>query len=82
MHLPYAKFRLPTGGAGLPASMHKNKIAKSVREWAEPKDIEVEFETEGYTLNVRFESKDDLMMFKLSYNTETAPFCSYEIFYY
>ncbi len=82
MHLPYAKFRLPTGGAGLPAMMHRNKIAKSVREWAEPKDIKVEFETEGYTLNVRFESKEDLMMFKLSYNTNLEPFCSYKIFYY
>jgi len=82
MHLPYAKFRLPTGGAGLPASMHKNKIAKSVREWADTKDITVEFETEGYTLNVRFSSEEDLMMFKLSYSTISEPFCSYEIFYY
>jgi hypothetical protein len=66
----YIKFRLPTGGAGLPAQMHKNKIAKSVRAWAEPRDIPIEFESEGYTLNVYFDTEQDIAQFMLSYEPE------------
>ncbi len=66
----YLKFRLPTGGAGLPAQMHKNKIAKCVRGYAEPVGIDVKFETEGYTLNVYFESNTDLAQFLLLYSNE------------
>lgn len=66
----YLKFRLPTGGAGLPATMHKNKIAKCVKSYTEPNSINVEFETEGYTLNVYFESNTDLAQFLLLYSNE------------
>ena len=64
----YIKFKLPTGGAGLPAMMHKSKIARSVREWAKPRDINVSFETEGYTFNVYFDSIEDIAQFLLSYD--------------
>jgi hypothetical protein len=82
MPIPYAKFRLPTGGNGLPAMLHKNKIAKSINEWAKPKHINIEYETEGYTLNVRFGNQEDLMMFKLSYTPLKDSFSTYEIFYF
>lgn len=64
------KFRLPTGGAGLPAMMHKNKIARSVKEWADPRNINVSFETKGYTFNVYFDTMDDIAQFMISYVPE------------
>ena len=66
----YIKFRLPTGGGGLPANMHKNKIANSVRSWAQPRNIPVSFETEGYTFNVYFETEAEIAQFMLSYEPE------------
>ena len=66
----YLKFKLPTGGAGLPATMHKNKIAKCVNEYVKPVDINVRFETEGYTLNVYFDSNTDLAQFLMLYSNE------------
>ena len=33
-------FRLPTGGNGLPASMHKNKVALSVKTWAKDHNVD------------------------------------------
>jgi len=82
MNIPYAKFRLPTGGNGLHAMLHKNKIARSINEWAKTKDINVVYDTEGYTFNVRFETQEDLIMFKLSYTPLKDSFSAYEIFYF
>ena len=66
----YVKFKLPTGGAGLPAMMHKNKIARSVKQWAKPRNVNVSFETEGYTFNVYFDTIEDIAQFLLSYEPE------------
>ena len=63
----YIKFNLPTGGAGMPAMMHRGKIARSIKEWADPRNVNFSYETEGYTFNVYFDSTADIAQFLMSY---------------
>ena len=64
----YVKFRLPTGGAGLPANLAKNRIYTSVKSVCEAQGIPFSVETVGYTLDIHFENYADLCLFMLSYD--------------
>lgn len=63
-------FRLPRGGNGLPATMHKNKIALSIREWAKQHNVDdelIKFDTRGYDFTVWLPHPEDVAVLKLTY---------------
>lgn len=64
------EFWLPTGGGGMPATMHGNKIYTAVTEWAEQHDVDTKYcmmGREGFKYFVKFPHPEDYLVFKMTF---------------
>jgi hypothetical protein len=71
------EFWLPSGGNGMPATMHSNKIHTSVKEWCNQQHIDFEYvftERKGYKYFVKFPNTEDYLIFKLTYTEHPFKF--------
>jgi hypothetical protein len=66
----YIRFNLPTGGAGMPAQMHRGRITNAVNKWSNTYDIDVSFNTVGYELHLSFQSDPELAQFILTFDED------------